>query len=217
VDNKLRASLIFHGTIVIILGLLAGFPYALAVMGEPGWDLRGWRMAHLEGVMNGLLCLGAAGALRGLALSAGLQRLMTWSFIAMAYGNVVASILGAWTGQRGLEFAAPLSNIIVFSLFAAAVVLVFVALGLLAYGARPRSGGSGGGVQVEVRTVSAASSAPARPRSSSIPREVDVEVSVSRTGEPKATTSMDPDDDDDFPDGDTPMNRAERRRAKKNR
>jgi len=65
--------------------------------------------------------------------------------------------------------------------------------------------------------VSTSGTPPARPRSSSIPRGADVEVSVSRAGEPAATASVDSDDDDDFPDGDTPMNRAERRRAKKGR
>jgi hypothetical protein len=212
VEKKLRASLIFHGAIVIILGLLAGFPYALVLQGQMEGEPRAWSMAHLEGVLNGLLCLGAAGAFGKLALSAGQMRVMTWSFILMAYGNVVASVIGAVTGQRGLELAGPMSNMVVFALFMIAVVLVLVALGLLAYGSRPATGGYGD-VQVEVKTVSSTgAAAPARPRSS-IPRGADVEVSVSRSGEPPAPSG----DDDDFPDGDTPMNRAERRRLKKNR
>ena len=214
-EKKLRASLIFHGAIVIILGLLAGFPYALVLQGQMEGEPRAWSMAHLEGVLNGLLCLGAAGAFGKLALSAGQMRLMAWSFILMAYGNVVASVIGAVTGQRGLELAGPMSNMVVFALFMIAVVLVLLALGLLAYGSRPSTGGFGD-VQVEVKTVSASGAAsPARPRSS-IPRGVDVEVSVARSGEP-ATPAGGSDDDDDFPEGDTPMNRAERRRLKKGR
>lgn len=215
-EKKLRASLIFHGSIVIILGLLAGFPYALVLQGQMAGEPRAWSMAHLEGVLNGLLCLGAAGAFGKLALSAGQMRAMTWSFILMAYGNVAASVLGAVTGQRGLELGGPLSNTIVFALFMIAVVLVLVALGLLAYGSRPGTGGFGD-VQVEVKTVTSGSTpaAPARPRSS-IPRGADVEVSVSRSGEPTVSSGGSP-DDDDFPDGDTPMNRAERRRLKKGR
>jgi hypothetical protein len=215
VEKKLRASLIFHGAIVIILGLLAGFPYALVLQGQMEGEPRAWSMAHLEGVLNGLLCLGAAGAFGKLALSAGQMRLMTWSFILMAYGNVVASVIGAVTGQRGLELAGPMSNIVVFALFMIAVVLVLVALGLLAYGARPSAGGFGD-VQVEVKTVSSSGAGSSgRPRSS-IPRGVDVEVSVARSGE-SSTPPNGATDDDDFPDGDTPMNRAERRRLKKGR
>jgi hypothetical protein len=214
VDKKLRASLIFHGAIVIILGLLAGFPYALVLQGQMAGEPRAWSMAHLEGVLNGLLCLGAAGAFGKLALSAGQMRVMTWSFILMAYGNAVASVIGAVTGQRGLELAGPMSNMIVFALFMIAVVLVLIALGLLAYGSRPSTGGFGD-VQVEVKTASSSAAAPARGRSS-MPRGVDVEVSVSRTGEPAASAESGS-DDDDFPEGDTPMNRAERRRLKKGR
>jgi hypothetical protein len=215
VEKKLRASLIFHGAVVIILGLLAGFPYALVLQGQMAGEPRAWSMAHLEGVLNGLLCLGAAGAFGKLALSAGQMRVMTWSFILMAYGNVVAAVIGAVTGQRGLEFGGPTSNMVVFTLFMIAVVLVLIALGLLAYGSRPSTGGYGD-VQVEVKTApSSDASSPARARGS-ISRGVDVEVSVSRSGEPAASASGGS-DDDDFPEGDTPMNRAERRRMKKGR
>ena len=208
-EKKLRASLVFHGAIVILLGMLAGFPYAFVIMGTMEGDLRAWRMAHLEGVMNGLLCLAAAGVFRRLSLTAGQQRLMTWSFIVMAYGNIVASILGAWTGHRGLELAAPAANMAVFARFTSAIIGVFVGLGLLAYGARPSTRGMGGDVQVEVKSVTAgATSARGTPAS----RAVDVEVSVSKgPAAPSAPTDdAAPDDDDD-----RPLNRAERRRAKK--
>jgi len=219
VEKKLRASLVFHGAIVILLGMLAGFPYAFVIMGTMEGDLRAWRMAHLEGVMNGLLCLAAAGVFRRLSLSAGQQRLMTWSFILMGYGNVIASILGASTGQRGLQFAAPAANMAVFALFTVAIVAVFLGLGLLAYGARPSTRGMGGDVTVEVKSVASssasASSAP-RARSAAISRSVDVEVSVSKSGsgaapDPAVDDDILGDDDDD----DRPMNRAERRRSRK--
>jgi len=213
VEKKLRASLIFHGAIVIILGLLAGFPYALVLQGQIEGEPRQWSMAHLEGVLNGLLCLGAAGAFGKLALSAGQMRVMTWSFIVMAYGNVVASVIGAITGQRGLEFTGPMSNMLVFTLFMIAVVLVLVALVLLAYGSRPGTGGFGD-VQVAVKTSPSTGASSAR-ASSSIPRGADVEVSVSRSGEPASSATGG--DDDDSPDDGGPMNRAERRRLKKGR
>jgi hypothetical protein len=219
VEKKLRARLVFHGAIVILLGMLAGFPYAFVIMGTMEGDLRAWRMAHLEGVMNGLLCLAAAGVFRRLSLSAGQQRLMTWSFILMGYGNVIASIIGASTGERGLQFAAPAANMVVFSLFTVAIVAVFLGLGLLAYGARPSTRGMGGDVIVEVKSVSApsaGSSSASRARSSAVSRSVDVEVSVSKSGT-SAAPDTDADDDmlDEDDDDDRPMNRAERRRSKK--
>jgi hypothetical protein len=211
VDKKLRANLIFHGAIVILLGMLAGFPFALVAMGSMEGEVRAWRMAHLEGVLNGLLCIAAGAVGRNLALGAGAQRLMTWSFVVMAYGNVLASIFGAWTGQRGLEFAMPVSNMIVFATFMVAVVAVFVGLILLAYGARPGAAAIGGDVTVEVKR---ATTATPRAPSSSISRGVDVEVSVSRPGGAQTSAAA---EDDDPGDDDTPVNRAQRRRAKKSR
>lgn len=211
-EKKLRANLVFHGAVVILLGMLAGFPYAFVVMGTMEGELRAWRMAHLEGVLNGLLCIGAGSVVGVLALGDGMKRALTWSFIVMAYCNVVASVLGAVTGQRGLELAQPLSNALVFILFTIAIVGVFVGLGLLIFGARPgAAGGRGGEVQVEVTRAASAAPGTAKPRAS-IPRGVDVEVSVSGAGSPPSASE--PDDD---PDDDTPMNRAERRRAKKTR
>lgn len=216
-DKKLRTSLAFHGAIVILLGMLAGFPFAFVIMGTMEGDLRAWRMAHLEGVMNGLLCFGAAGVFRRLSLSAGQQRLMTWSFIIMAYCNVVASIIGASTGQRGLEFAAPTANMVVFVLFTIAIVGVFLGLGLLAYGARPSTRGMGGDVQVEVKTVTGGGSgATSSARSAASSRSVDVEVSVSKSGQ-SAGDAISGDDSGDDDDDDRPLNRAERRRARKTR
>jgi hypothetical protein len=212
-EKKLRASLIFHGAIVILLGMLAGFPYALVVLGTMEGELRAWRMAHLEGVLNGLLCIGAGSVIGVMALGDGQRRLLAWAFIAMAYCNVIASIVGAVTGQRGLELAAPISNTVVFLLFMIAIVGVFVGLGLLAYGARPgASGGRGGNVHVEVKTATSSSATASRSKASAIPRGVDVEVSVNKPG----AAPVDSGDDDD-PDDDEPMNRAERRRAKKGR
>jgi hypothetical protein len=51
------------------------------------------------------------------------------------YGNVIASTIGATYGVRGLELALPVSNVVVFVLFTAAIVGVFVGLWLVAAGA----------------------------------------------------------------------------------
>jgi hypothetical protein len=96
---------------------------------------RAWRMAHLEGVLNGLLVLGVAGVAPGLALSRGQQALLAWSLVGAGYANVIASVIGAWTGQRGLALANSAANNLVFVLFVAAIVAVFLGLGLAALGA----------------------------------------------------------------------------------
>lgn len=143
--------MVFHGALVIIVGLLAGFPFAFLLTGDmqagpAGMPeaLRAWKMAHLEGILNGLLVLAVAGVGKRLTLSAGRQKLLSGSLIIMAWANVIASIVGAASGSRGLAAGGSLANNVVFLLFTAAIIAVFVAMGLVVLGSyRPRAGAGG--------------------------------------------------------------------------
>ena len=137
-------TMIFHGAVVILLGLLAGFPYALVVTGSLAGSERAWRMAHLEGVLNGLLVIVVAAVWDRLALDGWKRDVLAWSLVLIAYGNVVASVIGATFAVRGLEPGGSPSNTLVYLLFMMAVVGIVVGIGLVAEGAwkRRRSGTS---------------------------------------------------------------------------
>jgi hypothetical protein len=137
-DERRRRQLVFHGAVSIFLGLLAGFPFALVILGQMDGDLRAWRMAHLEGVLNGILLWAAAGGAPVLRLSQRSQRILVWSLVIVAYGNTIASILGATAGERGLEPGGSPANMTVYVLFMVAVVAVFVATAFVAAGSRSR-------------------------------------------------------------------------------
>lgn len=140
-DSRAQASLVFHGIAVILLGLLAGIPFALVISGDLAGDVRAWRMAHLEGVLNGLVMLGVGAAGRHVLLSAGQTRACVLGLLAAGYGNVVAAAIGASFGVRGLSPAGPAANFLVFALFSVAIVGVLVGLALAAHGAlRARRG-----------------------------------------------------------------------------
>jgi hypothetical protein len=142
-DSRSQASLVLHGIVVIVLGLLAGIPFALVISGDLAGDVRAWRMAHLEGVLNGLVMLGVGAAGRHVLLSAGQTRVCVLGLLAAGYGNVVAASVGAAFGVRGLTPAGPASNFLVFALFSVAIVGVLAGLGLAAHGAlRARRGGA---------------------------------------------------------------------------
>lgn len=134
-ESGARASLVFHGIIVIVLGLLAGIPYALVIGGDLSGDLRAWRMAHLEGVLNGMLMLVISAAGASMTLSPGRSRLLVKCLGVAGYGNVTASVLGACFGVRGLTPTGPASNLITYAIFMAAVVGVLWGLGIAAQGA----------------------------------------------------------------------------------
>lgn len=140
-ELRWRARMVLHGTLVVGIGLLAGLPYALVLTGALAGEERAWRMAHLEGVLNGLLVLAVAAAGDALVLSSRAQAVLAVSLIGMAYANVLASIVGASFGVRGLSAAGPPANTVVYLLFWLAIVGVFVGLGCAAVGARRRLSG----------------------------------------------------------------------------
>jgi hypothetical protein len=131
-----RRQLAFHGAAAMLLGLFAGFPFAFVILGQMSGDLRAWRMAHLEGVLNGLLLWAAAGIGGVLHLGEGAQRTLVWALVVTAYGNSIAAILGATANQRGLVPGGSLANMTVYLLFMAALVAIFLAVGTIAVGAR---------------------------------------------------------------------------------
>lgn len=135
-NPRLRARMVFHGAVVVMLGLLAGFPHAFVLTGQIAGEERAWRMAHLEGLLNGFVVLIAAAVADWLALS---ERQYGWLFgslVVAAYGNVIASVLGATFGVRGLALAPPVANIVMNLLFWVAIAGILAGVGLMIVGAR---------------------------------------------------------------------------------
>lgn len=152
-NERLRSSMVANGALVFLLGMLAGFPFALVLVPElslqpapvPG-DVRGWRMAHLEGILNGLTLIAVAAVADRLRLSTRSQRVVAWGLIATAWGNMIASLIGPLVGGRGLTFGGGVANSLMYVLFMLAVVTVLVAMGLVFVGALRGSPGARGEV-----------------------------------------------------------------------
>lgn len=135
--NRSARTLVLHGIAVIALGLLAGFPYATAVTGgADGETVRAWRMAHLEGLLNGMLVVALGAATPLLRLGDAQLRWLRIGALAAGYGNVLAASLGAATRARGLVPEGPLANWIVYVGFVVAIVGVVLALAIAALGAK---------------------------------------------------------------------------------
>ncbi len=135
-DARLQARMIYHGGIVFLLGLALGLPFGLVLLGSMEGSERAWRMAHLEGLLNGLLVIGVAAVGPTLGLSAGRAVTIAWCMIVTAYGNVIASALGAAYGVRGLSPGGSIMNTTVYVLFIVAVATVAVGMVLVTTAAR---------------------------------------------------------------------------------
>ena len=146
-SDRLQSTMIAHGALVFLVGMVVGFPFAFvllqkvvlwplpAVQWTPPGDVRAWRMAHLEGILNGLTLIAVAATGRRIALGARAQAWVAWGLIVTAWGNMIASVIGPLFGVRGLEFGDGFANSLMYLLFVVAIAAVMVAMVLVARGA----------------------------------------------------------------------------------
>lgn len=144
--NRTFGLLVAHGALVLLAGFAVGFPYGMVVgqtldpsvpQAIPG-TIRAWRMAHMEGVLNGMLMIAAAAAATKLTLGTTAEKVVFWGLVVSGWTNVVASTLSALTGGRGTGVTGFDWNTLNFLLFMAGVVgavaaaIVLVRAGLAA-------------------------------------------------------------------------------------
>ena len=111
----LTKQLIFHGSVILLAGLLCGAPLGSAVVrGKSEEMVRAWRVAHSSLMMGGILLLALAGVLVHLQLSASALALLVWAFIASSYAFAVVLPLGAYYGHRGLTAKPPFLNRVIY-------------------------------------------------------------------------------------------------------
>jgi hypothetical protein len=136
-DNGFRIVCL-NGMVVILLGMFAGgiplvfvvvqeaYKHAPAIHGSEAY--RGWMMAHLEGLLNGLLMIIVAGSTRILPLPDSQERLLVPALMVAGWGNAIASVLAPFWGVRGMIFDNHAANNLVALIFTAALAGTIVAM-----------------------------------------------------------------------------------------
>ena len=102
--------LIIHGILVMLGGFIAGGFLGAVATGSLEGSLANWKLAHMEGLLNGLMLLAVAGISQHLCLSPGQGRWLTLSLLIMAYCNLGFGFLRGATGELGLDFSGTITN-----------------------------------------------------------------------------------------------------------
>jgi len=130
-------QLVFHGSIVLLIGLLCGAPYGRAVnQNAPEHIVHSWRVAHGSIPLGAALMFGVAGVLSHLGGGVVLKWSVALFLIVSSYAFCFSLPLAAVVGHRGLSARGPASAKLVYAgnvVGAASSLLAAVALIYAAY------------------------------------------------------------------------------------
>jgi hypothetical protein len=119
--------MVLHGTIVLLIGLLSGFPYSLAIVrrAEPR-KVDAWRAAHTGLCATGVMLIALGAVLRGWGPPGAAAHLVVWTLAGGSYCVAVAMTVGAATGARGLHGHGGAAQRLVFAAYQLGIAGTFV-------------------------------------------------------------------------------------------
>ncbi len=111
-----RLRLLTHGALIAVIGLISGFGFVFVILESitvwpisldiastiPGSE-RGWRVAHVAGVMNGLLMMIAGLALVHAKVSQRAQPWVVWGMVYTGWGNTIFFHCANLSNNRALS------------------------------------------------------------------------------------------------------------------
>jgi hydroxylaminobenzene mutase len=134
-NAALTKMLIANGVIIILCGFIAGFLVGAVALEQLPGNKEDWLLAHMEGLLNGMFLLVIAGIGGFLALGRRSAGVMTYSFIGMAYCNLIFGFMRGATGAKGYALGGDFANEITALAGMLGVPLGIIALLLVLVGA----------------------------------------------------------------------------------
>ena len=108
--------LAFHGSIVLLFGLLCGAPYGRAInRNAPAHTIHSWRIAHASLPMGAILMFAVAALLSSFAVATQVKWFIAITLIVSVYAFCLSLPLAAIAGHRGLSSRGPLAAKLIFS------------------------------------------------------------------------------------------------------
>lgn len=109
------ALLLLSGSMSLLIGLLAGYPYGKAITSQaPEAIVRAWRLAHSSLALGGTTSLATGAVLPWLHVAGWERPVIAWSFVLSSVAFSIALPYGAWKGHRGLVAEGPFDNWVVY-------------------------------------------------------------------------------------------------------
>ena len=127
-EKDLRLFMVRHGDVVALLGSLSGLVYTFVITGDIPGSIRSWHLAHLQGILTGILIIAASSYITHLNLDLKFRRIAAYLFIITGYCYSIGPVWGAVFNVRGLQPEPPAANIAMFISNTVASIAVLAAL-----------------------------------------------------------------------------------------
>lgn len=145
-SKQQRATMVFHSSLVILIGSFAGFAWLIALAGYLQlWPLPPmeipvpdqkelWRNAHLGPIVHGMLVVLAASLGALLKLTSKEAKILVIAGLIEVWGNALGFSAAPYTTNRGLTPDGPFINLFAYFTFYPAVVAALVVVLLMIVG-----------------------------------------------------------------------------------
>ena len=144
--SQLQIQMLFHGAVVLLVGLVCGVPFGVAV--ARGWgndSVRSWRVAHSGVAGIGVMLLAIGTAFQHMVLGERAAFLLVWFLVVSAYAFTFAMVLGGIAGARGIRPSGSALNVMVFVGNMVGVAGSLLGVALAVYGMYAALAGAGTG------------------------------------------------------------------------
>ncbi len=130
-----EATLCLHGAVVMFAAFFSGGMIGMVAVGQVEGSIDGWKLAHMEPLINAIVLFAIAGCLSKLVLTRTQLNVTVYCLIGMAYSNTVFGYMRAITGALGYEFDDSLANNVATFAGMLGVPLAIIAFALILVGA----------------------------------------------------------------------------------
>lgn len=133
---RFQLQLLLHGTIMMLIGLLAGLPLMLAI--DLGWgdaSVHSWAVAHTSVTLTGVAFIAISAAFDHLVHGALEAAILVRSLLLCAYTFTVGLMVVGMAGVRGLAPIGPALNWVAFILFVIGAFAVVFGVATMILGA----------------------------------------------------------------------------------
>ena len=131
--HELTILLALNGAVVLTISMAAGLFLYRAILRERSDEAR-WHLVHSGGTGRGVMLIALAAIISLPDLPLRQLEAFVWLMLVFVWTSMLAMIVAAISGKRGLRFDGSITNKLVYALYAVGTVAVFPACVLLIFG-----------------------------------------------------------------------------------